>query len=126
MLQDVAVYLKNPVLEMYAILQLLWLNPQVRVEHLAIQFLLATAQLLLARICPIYLEDELIFLFLVLLKEMRMLGESNVLPVLSLVLIKGIRGWGESRSGIRRCSTKKAVLKNFAVFTRKHLCWSLF
>ena len=105
MLQDVAVCLKNPVLEMYAILQLLWLNPQARVEHLAIQFLLATAQLLLARVCPIYLEDELIFLFLVLLKEMRMLGESNVLPVLSLVLIKGIRSWGESRSGIRRCST---------------------
>ena len=105
MLQDVAVCLKNPVLEMYAILQLLWLNPQARVEHLAIQFLLATAQLLLARVCPIYLEDELIFLFLVLLKEMRMLGESNVLPVLSLVLIEGIRSWGESRSGIRRCST---------------------
>ena len=33
-------------------------------------------------------------------------------------------------SGFRRshwrCSIKKAVLKNFAIFTGKHLCWSLF
>ena len=26
----------------------------------------------------------------------------------------------------RKCSIKKPVLKNFAVFTGKHLCWSLF
>ena len=26
----------------------------------------------------------------------------------------------------RRCSIKKIVLKNFAIFTRKHLCWSPF
>ena len=26
----------------------------------------------------------------------------------------------------RRCSVKKAVLKNFLMFTGKHLCWSLF
>ena len=25
-----------------------------------------------------------------------------------------------------KCSVKKAVLKNFAVFTGKHLCWNLF
>ena len=25
-----------------------------------------------------------------------------------------------------RCSIKKAVLKNFTIFTGKHLCWSLF
>ena len=25
-----------------------------------------------------------------------------------------------------RCSMKKAVLNNFAIFTGKHLCWSLF
>ena len=25
-----------------------------------------------------------------------------------------------------RCSIKKAVLKNFAIFTGKQLCWSLF
>ena len=30
------------------------------------------------------------------------------------------------RSSHRRCSVKKAVLKNFANFTGKHLCWSLF
>ena len=27
---------------------------------------------------------------------------------------------------IQRCSIKKVVFKNFAVFTGKHLCWSLF
>ena len=30
------------------------------------------------------------------------------------------------RSSQRRCSVKKGVLKNFADFTRKYLCWSLF
>ena len=43
-----------------------------------------------------------------------------------LVLIKRMRGWFESTISQRRCSTKKAVLKNFAMFTRKHLLWSLF
>ena len=31
-----------------------------------------------------------------------------------------------SRSSHRRCSMKTAVLKNFAIFTGKYLCWSLF
>ena len=30
------------------------------------------------------------------------------------------------KSSHRRCSIKKAVLKNFAKFTGKHLCWNLF
>ena len=30
------------------------------------------------------------------------------------------------RSSHWRCSTKKGVLKNLAIFTEKHLCWSLF
>ena len=29
-------------------------------------------------------------------------------------------------SGSHQCSITKAVLKNFAIFTRKHLCWNLF
>ena len=32
----------------------------------------------------------------------------------------------KSRSSHRRCSVNKDVLKNFANFTGKHLCWSLF
>ena len=32
----------------------------------------------------------------------------------------------DCRSSHRRCSLKKAVLKDFAIFTGKHLCWSLF
>ena len=31
----------------------------------------------------------------------------------------------KGRSSHRRCSMKKAFLKYFAMFTRKHLCWSL-
>ena len=31
-----------------------------------------------------------------------------------------------SRSSHQRCSIEKAVLKNFAIFTGKHLHWSLF
>ena len=32
--------------------------------------------------------------------------------------------WGPYRSSDRRCSIKKAVLKNFTTFAGKHLCWS--
>ena len=32
----------------------------------------------------------------------------------------------ESRSSHRRCSVKKDALKNFAIFTGKHLSWGLF
>ena len=31
-----------------------------------------------------------------------------------------------NRSSHRKCSMKNAVLKSFATFTGKHLCWSLF
>ena len=31
-----------------------------------------------------------------------------------------------SRSSHQRCSIEKAVLKNFSIFTGKHLCWSFF
>ena len=30
------------------------------------------------------------------------------------------------KSSIQRCSIKTVVLKNFAKFTGKHLCWSHF
>ena len=33
---------------------------------------------------------------------------------------------GLFKSSYRRCSVKKGVFKNFANFTGKHLCWSLF
>ena len=104
-------------------------NPRVWGKHLTIQLLWATSRLLVTRVSPIYLVDDFMFsrcLFLMLLNEMRILGESNVLPFLFLVLIKGMRRWCEFRSSHRRCSAKKVVLKNFAVFTRKHLYWSLF
>ena len=71
--------------------KLLWLYHGVHGEHLIIQLLWATAQLLVPRISPIYLVDEFVFLFLVLLKEMRMLSEYKVLPFLVLVLIKRMR-----------------------------------
>ena len=31
-----------------------------------------------------------------------------------------------SRSSHQRCSIEKAVLRNFSIFSGKHLCWSLF
>ena len=31
-----------------------------------------------------------------------------------------------SRSSHQRCFLKKHALKNFAIFTQKHLCWSFF
>ena len=35
-------------------------------------------------------------------------------------------GFSHENFSHHRCSMKKAVLKKFAIFTRKHLCWSLF
>ena len=52
---------------------------------------MSNCQLLVTRVSPIYLVDEFTFLLLVLLNEMKMLGESNVLSFfLFLVLIKGM------------------------------------
>ena len=109
-------YKKILVLEIYAVVQIasaLW----------------ATARLLVTRVSATYLVDEFMFsrcLFLILLNEMRILGESNVLRFLLLVLMKGMRKLCESRSSHQRYSTKKVVLKNFLVFLRKHLCCSPF
>ena len=36
------------------------------------------------------------------------------------------RSFGGAFSSHRRCSAKKGVLKNFANFTGKQLCWNLF
>ena len=71
----------------------------------------ATAQLLVTRVSPIYVVDEFTFFFLVLLNKMRMLGKSNVLPFLFLVLIKGMGRWSVSRSSHRKYSKKKLFLK---------------
>ena len=32
----------------------------------------------------------------------------------------------KGRNSHRKCSMKKAVINNFAIFTGKHLCWSFF
>ena len=32
----------------------------------------------------------------------------------------------KNKGSHKRCSIKKVVLNNFAIFTEKHLCWSLF
>ena len=37
-----------------------------------------------------------------------------------------IQGCCWTRSSHRRCSINKAVFKNSAIFTGKHLCWSIF
>ena len=49
--------------------------------------------------------------------------------------LSGLLGWVKvkkiteivvkGRNSHRRCSMKKAFFKYFAIFTRKHLCWSL-
>ena len=72
--------------------KLVGLNPEVRAKYLATQYLLATGWILTTHTSTIYLVDELIHLFQVLLKEMRVMCESNVLFSLFLVLIKGMRG----------------------------------
>ena len=69
----------------------------VHEQHLAIQLFWVTAKLFATRISPIYLVDKAIFLFLVLLKEMRLLDEYTILYFLFLVVIKGMRMCGESK-----------------------------
>ena len=69
---------------------------------------MSNCQLLVTRVSPIYLVDEFTFLLLVLLNEMKMLGESNVLPffVFGVNQGNGMGRWGESRSNQRRYSKK--------------------
>ena len=47
----------------------------------------------------------------------RDIGETSFNRLLLLLILK---------SSHERCSIEKGVLKNFANFTEKHLCWSLF
>ena len=47
-------------------------------EHLAIQLLWATDQLLVGRVSPTYLVEQFFYLFLMQLNKMRTLGESKV------------------------------------------------
>ena len=54
------------------------------IRHLSIQLLWATAQLLIPCVSPVYLADEFISLLQVLLKDMRMVSESNILSFLSI------------------------------------------
>ena len=55
----------------------------------------------------------------------RHFGHSAMLHKMLLRLfLYSLKTWG--RSSHRRCSIKNAVHKNFPVFTRKHLYWSLF
>ena len=46
-------------------------------------------------------------------------------PLIQLISIRKLRK-KLYRSSHKRCSIKKGVLKNFAILTGKHLCWSLF
>ena len=50
--------------------------------------------------------------------------KSNTLISLCLVLLQTVIGG--KRSSHQRCSMKKGILRNFAKFTGKHLCQSLF
>ena len=53
-------------------------------------------------------------------KIVKTLERSQMTPLLYLL------GFIRLRSSHLRCSMKKAVLKNFAIFTGEHLCWSFF
>ena len=77
-------------------------------EHLYIHFLLLTAQLLVSCVSPIYLLDEFISLLQLLTKELRMLGESKILPFLLLVLIK--EGGGGTEFRISLCKSRGGEL----------------
>ena len=92
----------------------LWLNPGPHGEYLAIQRLWLTATLSVTRVSPIYLVDDFSFLFLVLLKEMRTLGEYKILSFLLLVLIKGMEKCGESKTFFCTLMDRKLLIRPFA------------
>ena len=49
------------------------------------------------------------------------------LVTLQVTILKNFsHGNRENRSSHQRCSVRKGALRNFAKFTRKHLCQSLF
>ena len=63
-------------------------------EHLSIQLLWATAELLVSCVNPIYLVDEFISLFQTLPKEMKMVGESKILSFFTSGIEQGMRWLG--------------------------------
>ena len=71
-------------------------------------FFRITAKLLVTWISPIYLKDRVIFLFLVLLKEIWLMDEYKILSFLVLVL----REWGRAVSSRFLCVT--SGLENFS------------
>ena len=60
----------------------LYFVPNILAGIVGIQLSLTTSLLLATRISPIHLVDEFIHLLLVLLKEIRMMGESKVISFL--------------------------------------------
>ena len=88
--------------------------------------------------CMLINKNLLEWFLIIICKEYTLLISANVLsrnhPTLCFCLIREGRQM-PSTEQLRyrtdkinhwRCSIKKAVLENFAIFTRKHPCWSLF
>ena len=59
-------------------------------------------------------------------REENTIKKSNLQTFYSIMSYSRLLHIGEVQSSHRRCSVKKAVLKNFTNFTGKPLCWSLF
>ena len=54
-------------------------------------------------------------------KGLLLLRYHQLFSIILLMLVKEV-----AQAATRRCSMKKVVLKNFAISTGNHLCWSLF
>ena len=80
-------------------------------EHLSIQLLWATAQLLASFVSPTYLVDEFVSLLHVLLKEMSMLVNPRFCLFLFLVLIKEWGGGDEFTIPLCKPKGRKLLLR---------------
>ena len=89
-------------------------------------------------LCVLIKEKVLEWFLLIICKEHNLPRSTNLFsrnhPTLCFWLLREGRQMPNTeqllhqtdKSSHRRCSIKKAALKYFAMFTRKHLCWSLF
>ena len=59
------------------------------------------------------------------IKKVRGLSSKNLIMKLPFKRLNKESLAFEDRNSHRRCSIKKGALKNFAIFTGKHLCWRL-
>ena len=90
------------------------LFPGLHGEHFAIHIFWVNTKLLVIRISPFYLVSKVIFMFLALLNEMRLMDEYKILSFLFLVLIIEMRTCSQSKISLCVLRVGKLLMRRLA------------